>query len=263
MDIKFRADPYNFNNKLITKEDIINIMQTLNINDFKVNDLSLYQKAMVHKSYCELPEYQEFNFPGENCLPLQKEAYETLEFLGDSILGSIVASYIYERFHLIHNQKEGFLTKLKIRLVCGENLSMFSKNLSLEKFLIISKHIEDKCSGRNNSNILEDIFESFIGAMYLDHNYEVVKQFLIRVIEESFDFTEILLKDNNYKDQISRYFQQNFKIYPKYETIKVDEIFQSKILKENNIICVGKGISKKKAEQDVSKKALIQFNVIT
>ena len=160
MDSKFRADPYNFNNKLIKVNDIINIMKKLNINDFKVNDLSLYQKAMIHKSYCELPEYKEFNYPGEGCLPLQKEAYETLEFLGDSILGSIVSSYIYERFHLIHNQNEGFLTKLKIRLVCGENLCKFSKNITLEKHLIISKHIEEKCSGRNNSNILEDIFES-------------------------------------------------------------------------------------------------------
>ena len=263
MDSKFRADPYNFNNKLIKVNDIINIMQKLNTNDFKVNDLSLYQKAMVHKSYCELPEYKEFNYPGEGCLPLQKEAYETLEFLGDSILGSVVSSYIYERFHLIHNQNEGFLTKLKIRLVCGENLCKFSKNIILEKHLIISKHIEDKCSGRNNSNILEDIFEAFIGAIYLDHNYEVVKDFLIKVIEKHADFTDILLKDNNYKDQISRYFQQTFKIYPKYETIKVDEMFQSKILKENSIIAVGNGVSKKKAEQDVSKNALIHFNVIT
>ena len=65
------------------------------------------------------------------------------------------------------------------------------------------------------------------------------------------------------KDQISRYFQQTFKIYPKYETIKVDEMFQSKILKESSIIAVGNGVSKKKAEQDVSKNALIHFNVIT
>ena len=75
--------------------------------------------------------------------------------------------------------------------------------------------------------------------------------------------SEILLKDNNYKDQISRYFQQNFKIYPKYETTKVDDNFISKILKEDSIIAIGNGNSKKKAEQDVSKKALKHFNVIT
>ena len=97
----------------------------------------------------------------------------------------------------------------------------------------------------------------------MDHNYEVVKDFLIKVIEKHADFTDILLKDNNYKDQISRYFQQTFKIYPKYETVKNDEMFQSKILKGNSIISVGNGVSKKKAEQDVSRNALIHFNVIT
>ena len=83
---------------------------------------------------------------------------------------------------------------------------------------------------------------------------------LIKVIEKHADFTEILLKDNNYKDQISRYFQQNFKVYPKYETSKVDDQFVSKILNENSIVAVGSGISKKKAEQDVSKK---HYNILT
>ena len=69
----------------------------------------------------------------------------------------------------------------------------------------------------------------FVGAIYLDNDYETTKDPLIKVIEKHADFTEILLKDNNYKDQISRYFQQNFKVYPKYETSKVDDQFVSKI----------------------------------
>ena len=150
-------------------------MKKLNINDFNITDITLYQKAMIHKSYCELPEYKEFEYPGENCYHYKKEIYETLEFLGDSILGSIVSSYIFERFHIIHNQNEGFLTKLKIRLVCGENLCKFSKNINLQKHIIISKHIEEKCSGRENTNILEDVFEAFVGAIYLDNDYETTK----------------------------------------------------------------------------------------
>ena len=263
MDNKFRADPYNLNNKLIQTNDIINIMKSLNINDFNVNNIYHYQNAMVHKSYCNLPEYKDFKYPDKKYLPLQNKSYEALEFLGDAILGSIVSSYIYKRFHNIYSTNEGFLTKLKIRLVCGENLCKFSKNINLQEFVIISKHIEQKCSGRENSNILEDIFESFIGAIYLDQGYIVVQDFLIKVIEEYADFTEILLTDNNYKDQISRYFQQNFKIFPKYETYKQDDIFHSKLLKENVIISSGEGISKKKAEQCVSRNALIHFNVIT
>ena len=77
------------------------------------------------------------------------------------------------------------------------------------------------------------------------------------------DFTEIILKDNNYKDQISRYFQQTFNLYPKYKTEKYDDIFKSTIYNGERVVCIGEGVSKKKAEQDVSKKALIHFNVIT
>ena len=83
------------------------------------------------------------------------------------------------------------------------------------------------------------------------------------MIETYCDFTEIILKDTNYKDQISRYFQKTFNIYPTYKTEKYDNIFRSNIFKGDTLIKVGTGESKKKAEQDVSKKALIHFNVIT
>ena len=266
---KFKKVAYNLNNHLITEDDIINIMKTLNINDFKINNLSYYQTSFIHKSYCMLSEYEDFDYPGAPCLPLQEKSYETMEFLGDSILGSIVSSYIYKRFYEIHNQNEGFLTKLKIRIVCGDNLCKFSKNLNFQKHLILSKYQEDQCSGRNNLNMLEDVFESFIGAIFLDHDYNIAEKFIINVIEKYFDFTEILMTDNNYKDQISRYFQNNFKVHPKYHTEKVGESnnFTCKIYRIEDgreiYVCSGIGESKKKSEQDASKKALVHFNVLT
>ena len=88
------ANPYNLNNKFITSNDIINIMETLNINNFKVNDILLYQTAFIHKSYCkELYEDTDFKNIDES-LDLQEKSYETMEFLGDSILGSVV-SFIF------------------------------------------------------------------------------------------------------------------------------------------------------------------------
>tara|TARA_B100000214_G_C23969118_1_gene629181 strand:+ start:630 stop:1430 length:801 start_codon:yes stop_codon:yes gene_type:complete len=260
---KFKANPYNLNNHLITLNDIINIMEKLNINDFSTTNLKLYQKSFIHKSYCKLKDYEEFKYPGDNYLPLQDESYETIEFLGDSILGSVVSSYIYRRFHMIYGETEGFLTKLKIRLVCGENLSDVSKKMNLSRHLIISKHIEENCSGRENKNILEDVLESFIGALYLDKGYNYTEKFIINLIETYCDFTEIILKDTNYKDQISRYFQQTFNVYPKYKTEKYENIFRSSIFNGETLVQIGSGESKKKAEQDVSKKALIHFNVIT
>ena len=264
-DTKFKANPYNFNNQLISESQIINIMKSLNINDFKVNNLHNYQISFIHKSYCKLKDYEEYDYPGNGCLPLQERSYETIEFLGDAILGSVVSSYIYERFHTIYNQNEGFLTKLKIRLICGENLAKLSNHLKLNQYLILSKHIEENCDGRKNNNILEDVFEALIGAIYLEHGYQITENFIIQVLEKFVDFTEILLTDTNYKDQISRYFQ---KIYndgsrPIYKHNKENDIFYCELYHNDKLIIKGEGVSKKKSEQDVSQKALVYFNVLT
>ena len=96
MDTKFKSDPYNPINKLITSDEVLNILEKLNIQDYEIKDLSLFQKAFVHSSYCEMKDYEEYKKP-ENCLPLFKESYETLEFLGDSFLGCIVSNYLYSR----------------------------------------------------------------------------------------------------------------------------------------------------------------------
>tara|TARA_Y100001958_G_C21152713_1_gene488469 strand:+ start:254 stop:1048 length:795 start_codon:yes stop_codon:yes gene_type:complete len=260
---KFSSNPYNPSNKLILKDNIINIMNSLNINDVNINNLSLYQRSFIHKSYCEMKDYEQYN-NDNNSLELFKDSYETLEFIGDSFIGNIIAKYLYNRYYLNHNQDEGFLTKLKVRFVCGEQLAYLSEKLNFNEYIIISKHIEDNCDGRNNKNILEDVFESFIGALYLDtNNFNLVEDFIIKVIEKYIDFSDLILNDNNYKDQILRYFQHNFKIYPTYKTIKKeDNTYQCEIFKDDEYIEIGYGKSKKKSEQDASKKALQKYCVI-
>ena len=132
--------------------------------------------------------------------------------------------------------------------------------------MIISKHIEDNCNGRNNIHILEDIFEAFIGAIYIDtQNYLFIEQFIIQCIEKYIDFSDIILRDNNYKDQILRYFQHNYKVHPTYKTSKDEHnnIYICEILKENDLIAKGIGQSKKKSEQEASKRALIKFRVLS
>tara|TARA_A100001015_G_scaffold39177_1_gene43046 strand:+ start:877 stop:1665 length:789 start_codon:yes stop_codon:yes gene_type:complete len=259
-----KVDPYNLNNKLITSNDIVNIMETLNISNFKVNNILLFQTAFIHKSYCK-ELYEDTDFKNiDHSLDLQDKSYETMEFLGDSILGSIVSSYLYERFYKIYNQNEGFLTYLKNRIVCGESLSVLSKKLGLHKFIIISKHIEDSCDGRNNLNILEDVFEAFIGAIYLDNNYEIVKDILLNIVERYIDFTDIIIKNNNHKEQIIKYLQHNYKENPKYidKDVLNDNIYRCELHFQNKIISRGEGKSKKKAQQDASRNALIYYNVL-
>jgi len=259
-----KVNPYNQNNKLITSNDIVNIMETLNIDNFNINNILLYQTSFIHKSYCK-ELYEDTDFKNiDDSLNLQENSYETMEFLGDSILGSIVSSYLYERFYKIYNQNEGFLTYLKNRIVCGESLAVLSNKLGLHKFIIISKHIEDNCDGRNNINILEDVFEAFIGAIFLDNNYEIVKKILLNIIEKYIDFTDIIIKNNNYKEQIIKYLQHNYKENPKYRDIESDDdkLYKCELLFQDKIISYGEGKSKKKAQQDASKNALIHYNVL-
>jgi len=132
--------------------------------------------------------------------------------------------------------------------------------------MIISSHIDESCDGRNNSNILEDVFEAFIGALYQDTNdFKIVEQFIINTIEKYVDFSDTILWDNNYKDQILRYFQHNYKVFPTYHSNKIegDNIYLCKLYRGKEHIETGKGISKKKSEQDASRRALIKFCVIS
>ena len=237
---KFKANPYNLSNKLIQKNDIDDIMNSLNIIDFVPKDSN-----------------------DINALPLQKNTYEKIEFLGDSILGFIVCEYIFQRYTMIYDRDEGFLTKLKNRLVCGDMLCILAKDLSFDKYLIISKHIEENCDGRNNKNILEDSFEAFIGALYLDtRDIAFVKDFLIRVYEKYVDFSEIILNDTNYKDQLQRYLQNRFKEYPKYVVEECGAVYKCTIYKGDEILKYGMGETKKKAEQEASKNSLIHYGVL-
>ena len=140
-----------------------------------------------------------------------------------------------------------------------------SNKLGFNKYLIISKHIEDNCDGRNNKNILNNVFESFLGAIYLDNNYEfTVKNILLTIIEKYIDFTDIIVKNNNYKEQIIKYLQHNYKDNPKYNDIDTDndKLYNCELIFQNKIISRGEGKSKKEAQQDASKNALHYYNVL-
>ena len=168
---------------------------------------------------------------------------------------NIISLYLYSRCLIVLKQDEG-LTKIKIRLV-NENKADFVKFLKLQDFLIISKHIEENCEGKENTNLLEDIFEAFIGALFLDTNsYKIVTDFLINIIERHIDFSDLIINDNNYKDQLLRYFQKNFNTQPKYETIKNEiHLFQIYILLliDKTLIVSGKGSTKKKQNKMLPK----------
>lgn len=252
--------PFNELNVLMTDDDARRMLAAYDVG-CGVRDISLYRCAMVHKSYCtrKNENFVEGNTScPANCLPLQEESNERLEFLGDSILGVAIASYLFERYP---NENEGFLTRMRTKLVNGKMLAKLCKWVGLQKYIMISKQIEEN-DGRHISNILEDAFEAFLAAIYLDHGYEHAKEWIVNVVERHLDFAELVRQNHNYKDQILKYFQQNHGYIPRFYEVNVENLHNHKVFKvclkdtHDNIISIGQGASKKEAENDAAKAAL-------
>lgn len=260
--------PYNNKNVLITDTQILNILTTYGVTS-KPNNFDIYRKAFVHKSYCTRKNENfvegNVNCP-DDCLPLQEESNERLEFLGDSILNMVVASYLFERYS---DENEGWLTRLRTKLVNGKMLAHLSKLLEFNRHIILSKQIEEN-EGRFNSNILEDAFEAFIAAIYQDfgedHGFKESQTWIIGVLETHIDFSELIKQNHNYKDQFLKYFQHNYSYIPKFYEVKVDTTANNQkvytiCIKDNNdtILSIGKGGSKKEAENMAAKLALERY----
>jgi len=308
--------PYNNQNKIISEEEIIQFLNEGNINQ-PINNVNLFRLAFVHKSYCTRKNENiingNINCPSD-CLPLQEESYERLEYLGDSVLNTSTAYYLFERYP---NENEGFLTQMRTKLVNGKMLSKLSIELGLSKYLIISKQLERNDS-RNYKDYAEDVFEAFIGAIRKDMGYEAAQEWIINIFENYVDFTELVKQNQNYKDILIKYCQQNLHYKPdfidpnsllnqkKKLNEQTDQLYlnieekqnnftsptltftnpSSDIIDNNNngnsdsemqslkeyciyvktkegtIIGIGKGETKKIAEQEASKKALDYYNLL-
>lgn len=215
----------NPNNKLITKkevEDILNYFGGIGDNEtpLYINNLEYYQRAFVHESYHqyqiqsqmqgsldEQPIYINY---------LSKESNERLEYLGDHILKATLSRYLYQRFG---TEREGFLTRLKIKIEKCSMLHKFAVTLGFKKFLLLSLQIENQTlldldRGRNTPSYYEDAFESFLGAIMEDFEekgYIYAERFVRNIIENVIDFAELISKNDNFKDSLQRFFQSQRK----------------------------------------------------
>lgn len=257
--------PFNEDNKILLDTDLTSLLATYGISE-PFRNIDIYRCAMVHKSYCtrKNENFVEGNVEcPSSCIPLQEESNERLEFLGDSVLSIAIASYLFERYP---DENEGFLTRMRTKLVNGKMLAKLAKIVGLHKYILISKQIEDN-DGRNISNILEDAFEAFLAAIYLDFSFEHAKTWVIDVIESNLDFSELIRQNHNYKDQLLKYFQQNHGYMPRFFEMDVETVNNHKTFKvclkdcNDNVISIGFGSNKKEAENDAAKVALLNFCV--
>lgn len=272
--------PYNLNNILINENDILKILKNYNVNISKINHLEYFIQSFTHKSYCKkdiLPNNilefakQELNNPND-LLELFDTSYERLEYFGDRVLKVIVSMYLFHRYP---KQDEGFMTRLQTKLEDKKNLAIMSKEIGLGKYFIISKQIESM-NGRNLDKIHEDVFEAFVGALFLSNGFEPCMFLIVNLLETLIDYSEKLYCDNNYKDQLLRIHHQNKWTFPKYITIhyeglphkrkyimgveKYDATPNESI--EQRCIAFGVGNSKKEGEQCAAKMALAIHGVL-
>ncbi len=187
------------------------------------------------------------------------KTYERLEYLGDAVFHMVITEYLYKRYE---TENEGFLTKLRIKIERGDSMAQLTVNLGLDQF--IQTH-----GIQLNDHILEDVFEAFIGAFYLNFGIKYTKSFIIKLIEKHKNLSELIYYDDNFKDLLLRYFHQMKWGHPTYED--GSNLFGNKyagkfvVVVKNpfgKAIGIGVASSKKKSEQLASEKALMKLGVI-
>jgi dsRNA-specific ribonuclease len=238
-------DPYNPLNKIISTNEIQNILKQYGI-DVTINNYTLYKRAFIHRSYVKRPhlENQQNNIiiapQPPDCLPLYTKSNERLEFVGDGVLECITKYYLYRRFP---KENEGFMTEKKIALVKNESIGKMAFEMGLHKWVVLSKHAELKQT-RTNLKKLGCLFEAFIGAMFLDFNkisvndedgwfenvfvtgpgFQMVQIFIENVFEKHVDWISLIQNDDNFKNILQVKIQKEFKVTPYYMEIKEHDV---------------------------------------
>jgi len=210
-------------------------MDILNKLNIKPKNIDLYQQAFTHTSYSN--EHDD------------SESYERLEFLGDAVLELIISDYLFNEKAL----EEGIMTKMRASYVCEEACATYSRELKFTNYIRLgSGEIEA------NETILADVFESFVGATYLDQGFLFTKDMVLKIITKYMNKGTDFLHD--YKSELQE-LVQTVKKSVIYETINEqgpahDRVFTCQVKVDNLIMGVGKGSSKKQAEQEAAKVAL-------
>ena len=211
---------------------------------YSFKDIKLLKTALTHSSYAN-----------EN----KTQSYERLEFLGDSILSFVVSKHLYSSNE---NIPEGEMSKLRASIVCERSLDECAKKLNFSEYLILSKG-EELTGGRKRASILADVFEAVLAAIYLDSDFNEAERF---VMDQLGDAIAKACKGeslyNDYKTELQEIAQGHGKkveyVHVKEEGPAHDKIFTVNVLYDGNVVSEGKGKSKKDAEQNAAKYAILE-----
>lgn len=182
-----------------------------------------------------------------------RHSNERLEYLGDAVLGSIVADFLFKKFPY---KDEGFLTEMRSRIVSRSNLNSLSRKLGIDRLVQASKD-----NNVTHSSIMGDAFEAFVGAVYLDKGYRFTQNIIInQVIQTHLDIDELLATEINFKSKIIEWAQKErkaaeFNLVEELENGKKNKLYVVSLVIEGREAGQGKDFSIKKAEQQAARQA--------
>jgi ribonuclease-3 len=225
------------------RQQLIELQNALGI---KFNDLRILNQSLTHTSYA-------YELEGNNGL-FQNER---LEFLGDVVLGLIVSEYIYHKYP---DYMEGDLAKIRAKVVSRPILTKRAKLLNLGKYLLLGKG-EEMTGGRSRHSILADTFEALIGAIYLDSGLEKSRDFILSQLKEDIEKITYNVQVQDYKTDFQEFTQKKFRTLPFYKVINKEgpdhnRTFEIAVMVKGKVWGIGKGGSKKEAEQRAAFYAL-------
>lgn len=215
---------------------------------YTFQDKDLIVTAFLHRSY--LNENKE----------LKLNHNERLEFLGDTVLGLIVSELLYTRFP---EYKEGDLSFLRSRMIEAASCVSYLKSLDIEKFVLLGRG-ERMNDGRGRESILADLFEAIIGAIYLDGGFEVSKRFFLDHFQKEIE-SIIEMPVSNYKALLQDFAQKNYQQQPVYQVLGEvgpdhSKQFEVAVTVNGEVVGIGKGASKKEAQQEAARIAVEKLN---
>ena len=215
---------------------------------YKFKDSSLVLRAITHSS--ALSE------------GLGERSYERLEYLGDAVLELLVTRHLFLSYN---NADEGQMTKIRAAVVSEKPLTEIANQLRLGEYLVLGRGM-DKSGGRELSSILSDVVEALLGAIYLDGDIKKAEKFIMPYIMPKIEAAAENGFSTDYKTRLQEYLQRDGSIDIDYKTSDSgpahDKVFVATIYADGKKLGVGEGRSKKLAQQQAAKNALIELAII-
>lgn len=214
---------------------------------FYPDNIAYYQLAVRHKSVSILTDHG---------IPLSNER---LEFLGDAVLNSVVTDILYHRYE---NQREGFLTNTRSKIVKRDSLNQLSVEIGLDKLVKVTKYV----NAHTNNNIYGNALEALLGAIYLDYGYKKCKQFVEQRLFKNFvNLDKVAENEVNFKSKLIEWCQKNrltteFVLMEDTLSDSNKHLFNTRLTIEGVTICEATGSSKKESQQNASRLAYQQIS---